>query len=219
MLGVYNSPAAVPLVGPGVAVVVCITELNMRIISGSQRGRKLLGPRDSSVRPALDSVREAVFNILSSEVEGARVLDLFCGIGAFGLEALSRGARKAHFVDNSSDSLAILRRNIELLGFDAFVSVEQGNAYGFHDSADAVYDLIFADPPFRVFKQEGGAERVFSMAERLLCPEPGREKRTMVLRLPSWYRQEPPFRVDDRRVYGESVVLFLSTPGDASGSS
>ena len=179
----------------------------------------MLGPRDSSVRPALDSVREAVFNILSSEVEGALVLDLFCGVGAFGLEALSRGARKVHFVDNSSGSLVILRRNIELLGFDAFVSVEQGDAYGFHESADAVYDLIFADPPFPVFKEEAGAERVFSMAERLLRPEPGREKRTMVLRLPSGYRQEPPLRVDDRRVYGESAVLFLSTPGDASGSS
>ena len=64
------------------------------------------------------------------EVEGSRVLDLFCGVGAFGLEALSRGARRAHFVDNSSGSLAILGRNIELLGFDAFSSVERGDAYG-----------------------------------------------------------------------------------------
>ena len=181
----------------------------------------MLGPRDSSVRPALDSVREAVFNILYSEVEveGARVLDLFCGVGAFGLEALSRGARSGYFVDNSSSSLSILRRNIELLGFDAFASVEQADAYGFRESSAAACDLVFADPPFPVFKEEAGAERVFTMAQRLLCPEPGREKRTMVLRLPSWYREEPPLEVDDRRVYGESAVLFLSTSGDSSGSS
>ena len=211
-------PSVVPFAGPGIAVVVFSTELNMRIISGSQRGRKLRGPRGSSARPALDSIREAVFNILSSQVEGARVLDLFCGVGAFGLEALSRGARTGHFGDNSPASLAVLQRNIELLGFAAFVSVEQRDAYGFGDCAEAAYDLIFVDPPFPVFKEEAGAERVFTMAQRLLSPQPGSTKRTMVLRLPSWYRQEPPLRTDDRRVYGRSAVLFLSSTGEASGS-
>ena len=191
----------------------------MRIISGSQRGRKLLGPRDSSVRPALDSIREAVFNILSSEVEGSRVLDLFCGVGAFGLEALSRGARRAHFVDNSSGSLAILGRNIELLGFDAFSSVERGDAYGFSADTAAAYDLVFADPPFPVFKEEAGASQVFDLARRIFFDAPGSERKTMVLRLPSWFRQELPFEVKDRRVYGESAVLFLSSSGEASGSS
>ena len=191
----------------------------MRIISGSQRGRKLLGPRDASVRPALDNIREAVFNILSAGVEGARVLDLFCGVGAFGLEALSRGARRTHFVDNSSGSLAILSRNIELLGFDAFSSVEQGDAYGFSSADASAYDLVFADPPFPVFKEAAGAARVFEMVERVLFEEPGPERTTMVLRLPSWFRQEPPFKVEDRRVYGESAVLFLSSSGDVSGSS
>mgnify|MGYP003307270291 FL=1 len=191
----------------------------MRIISGSQRGRKLLGPRDASVRPALDNIREAVFNILSAGVEGARVLDLFCGVGAFGLEALSRGARRTHFVDNSSGSLAILCRNIELLGFDAFSSVEQGDAYGLSSADASAYDLVFADPPFPVFKEEAGAARVFEMVQRVLFEEPGPERATMVLRLPSWFRQEPPFKVEDRRVYGESAVLFLSSSGDVSGSS
>ena len=191
----------------------------MRIISGSQRGRKLLGPRDASVRPALDNIREAVFNILSAGVEGARVLDLFCGVGAFGLEALSRGARRTHFVDNSSGSLAILSRNIELLGFDAFSSVEQGDAYGLSSADASAYDLVFADPPFPVFKEEAGAARVFEMVQRVLFEGPGPERATMVLRLPSWFRQEPPFKVEDRRVYGESAVLFLSSSGDVSGSS
>ena len=170
----------------------------MRIISGSQRGRKLLGPRDSSVRPALDSTRESVFTILGERVEGVGVLDLFCGVGAFGLEALSRGARRALFVDNSPGSLKILQRNIELLGFEAFTTVEQADAYRFALPPSGEADspgLIFSDPPFPVFKEKEGAQRVFSMVESLLSSLPAPAAATMVLRLPSWFRGEIPFTV------------------------
>lgn len=193
----------------------------MRIISGSQRGRKLLGPRDSSVRPALESTRESVFTILGERVEGVGVLDLFCGVGAFGLEALSRGARRAFFVDNSPGSLKILQRNIELLGFEAFAAVEQADAYRFALPASGEADspgLIFSDPPFPVFKEEAGAQRVFSMVESLLSSLPAPAAATMVLRLPSWFRGELPFTVKDRRDYGESTVAFLSSADFSGGS-
>ncbi len=193
----------------------------MRIISGSQRGRKLLGPRDSSVRPALESTRESIFNILGERVEGGRVLDLFCGVGAFGLEALSRGARRALFVDNSAGSLKILERNVELLGFEAFVTVEQADAYRYAlpPAGEAGSpDLIFSDPPFPVFKEEAGAGRVFSMVENLLSSLPPSAAAIMVLRLPSWYRGELPFALEDRRDYGESTVVFLSSTCFSGGS-
>ena len=193
----------------------------MRIISGSQRGRKLLGPRDSSVRPALDSTREAVFSILGERVEGTGVLDLFCGVGAFGLEALSRGARRAYFVDNSPGSLKILQRNIELLGFEAFATVEQADAYRFalpRSGEPVSPGLIFSDPPFPVFKEEDGAERVFSMVDRLLSSLPAQTAATMVLRMPTWFRGKVPFRVEDRRDYGESTVVFLSSTDFSGGS-
>lgn len=209
------------LCGSGFIVLVCWTELIMRIISGSQRGRKLLGPRDSSVRPALDSTREAVFSILGERVEGTGVLDLFCGVGAFGLEALSRGARRAYFVDNSPGSLKILQRNIELLGFEAFATVEQADAYRFAlpGSGEPVSPgLIFSDPPFPVFKEEDGAQRVFSMVDRLLSSLPAQAAATMVLRMPTWFRGKVPFRVEDRRDYGESTVVFLSATDFSGGS-
>ncbi|MEC7923229.1 MAG: RsmD family RNA methyltransferase [Planctomycetota bacterium] len=193
----------------------------MRIISGSQRGRKLLGPRDSSARPALDSTREAVFSILGERVEGVEVLDLFCGVGAFGLEALSRGARRTQFVDSSPASLKILQRNIELLGFEAFTTVEQADAYRFAlppPGESASPGLIFSDPPFPVFKEEPGAQRVFSMVDRLLSSLPAQATATMVLRIPSWFRGEVPFRVEDRRDYGGSTLVFLSST-DFSGAS
>ena len=193
----------------------------MRIISGSQRGRKLLGPRDSSVRPALDSTREAVFSILGERVEGTGVLDLFCGVGAFGLEALSRGARRAYFVDNSPGSLKILQRNIELLGFEAFATVEQADAYRFalpRSGEPVSPGLIFSDPPFPVFKEEDGAERIFSMVDRLLSSLPAQTAATMVLRMPTWFRGKVPFRVEDRRDYGESTVVFLSSTDFSGGS-
>ena len=190
----------------------------MRIISGSQRGRKLLGPKDSSVRPALDSTREAVFSILGERVEGVEVLDLFCGVGAFGLEALSRGARRAYFVDNSPGSLKILQRNIELLGLEAFATVEQADAYRFVLPPSVSPGLIFSDPPFPVFKEQPGTQRVFSMVDRLLSSLPEQAPATMVLRLPSWFRGEVPFSVEDRRDYGESTVAFLSSTDFPGGS-
>ena len=80
----------------------------MRIIAGSARGKKLIAPRDRSIRPALDRIRESLFSIIGPRVESVRVLDLFSGTGAFGLEALSRGARHVTFVDRSPDAIACI---------------------------------------------------------------------------------------------------------------
>ena len=86
----------------------------MRIIAGAFRGRRLHGPKGDKVRPTIDRVREAIFSMLGPDIPDARVLDLFAGTGAMGLEALSRGAALSVFVDQSADSVRLIRENIEL---------------------------------------------------------------------------------------------------------
>ena len=141
----------------------------MRIIAGSARGRKLFAPGSRggglAIRPTADRAREALFNILGWQfVEGARILDLFAGTGALGLEALSRGAGMALFVDSSPLALDLIQKNIIACGFSDRAHVIRhdllkglffwrkagGRALGFDvPSAPPVFDLIFLDPPYR----------------------------------------------------------------------
>ena len=85
----------------------------MRVITGTARGRKLMEPKDRNIRPTTDMVKEAVFSIVQFDVPGRRVLDLFAGTGALGLEALSRGAARVAFVDDGAAARALLRANVE----------------------------------------------------------------------------------------------------------
>lgn len=117
----------------------------MRVITGSVRGRKLKTPADNAVRPTADSVKEAVFNIIRSDVEGRRVLDLFAGTGQLGIEALSRGASEAVFVDNALNSLKLVRENLALCGLKA--QVVRSDAVNYLRSCGK-FDLIFIDPPY-----------------------------------------------------------------------
>ncbi|MGH7703067.1 MAG: 16S rRNA (guanine(966)-N(2))-methyltransferase RsmD, partial [Gemmatimonadales bacterium] len=121
----------------------------MRIVAGAFRGRQLLPPRDARVRPTADRVREAWMSILQDALPGARVLDLFSGSGALGLEALSRGAAAAEFVDSNPASLAALQRNIAALEVEARATVHRADALRFAGRlAPGAYDVVFADPPY-----------------------------------------------------------------------
>ncbi len=128
----------------------------MRIISGSARGRKLLAPGHrfgDLIRPTSDRAREAIFNILAAKVVGARVLDLFAGTGALGLEALSRGAELAVFVDNQRSVTELVGRNIALCGFvERAVVLHRDLARGLAFLAAMQpaggFDLVFLDPPY-----------------------------------------------------------------------
>ena len=117
----------------------------MRVITGSARGRKLMEPKDQSVRPTTDMVKEAIFSIVQFDVPGRRVLDLFAGTGQLGIEALSRGARECVFVDNSAASLALVRKNLEICGFSGVVV--RSDALAFLRRAGK-FDLVFVDPPY-----------------------------------------------------------------------
>jgi 16S rRNA (guanine966-N2)-methyltransferase len=122
----------------------------LRVVAGRFGGRSLLAPRGSATRPTSDRVREALFSILGDSVDGARVLDLFAGSGALGIEAVSRGASEATFVDSSQAAVAAIQRNLEALGAEAVVRRQDALAYLRSASRDArQYDLVFLDPPYR----------------------------------------------------------------------
>lgn len=120
----------------------------MRVITGIARGRKLLTLEGDGVRPTIDRVKEAVFSIIQFEIEGRRVLDLFAGSGQLGVEALSRGAKSALFVDSNPAAAAVVRQNIEKCGFERSASVVCGDGLLFLKGRKETYDIIFLDPPF-----------------------------------------------------------------------
>lgn len=121
----------------------------MRIVAGRWRGRTIQAPKDARVRPTADRVREAWLAIVGAHVDGARVLDLFAGSGALGLEALSRGAASCDFVELNPPSLRALGANIAALGAGDEAHVRRGDALRFVEGlAAGAYDLAFADPPY-----------------------------------------------------------------------
>ncbi|HJR64756.1 MAG TPA: 16S rRNA (guanine(966)-N(2))-methyltransferase RsmD [Gemmatimonadaceae bacterium] len=121
----------------------------MRIVAGRWRGRIIRAPADDRVRPTADRVREAWMSILQRDIPGARVLDLFAGSGALGLEALSRGAVAAEFVELHQRSLKALAGNLRTLGADSESVVHRGDAVRFIERLPiGAYDIAFADPPY-----------------------------------------------------------------------
>lgn len=121
----------------------------MRIVAGAWRGRQIKAPTGDAVRPTGDRVREAWMSIVNSALPDARVLDLFSGSGALGLEALSRGAREAHFVENAAASLDAITANVKALGAGDRATIHRSNALKFIDALGGDrFDVAFADPPY-----------------------------------------------------------------------
>ena len=126
----------------------------MRVIAGSARGRRLASPKGNRVRPTADRVKEALFNILVSATDGLsgwRVLDICAGTGNLGIEALSRGAACAVFVDSSRDSADVIRKNLELTGFTCasrIVVQEAQSALKSMEGREQPFDLVLLDPPY-----------------------------------------------------------------------
>ena len=137
---------------------------NMRVISGSARGRVLSSPDGNDVRPTTDKVKESMFNIIQFEIPGADVLDLFAGTGQLGIEALSRGAASCVFVDRSRRSLEVVRKNIAATGLSNSSVTVFSSAEDFLSSDKRKYDIVFLDPPYH----NGLCDKVFPLlASRL----------------------------------------------------
>lgn len=133
----------------------------MRIVAGRYRGRKLTPPSDDSVRPTTDRIKETVFNILQWDVEGARVLDLFAGSGALGIECLSRGAAEVVFADKSLASVALIRQNLK--GIEGSYRVLTADFTGVLRSGEDKFDLIFIDPPYKSGLGELAVDAAFDL--------------------------------------------------------
>lgn len=120
----------------------------MRVISGIAKGTRLKTPDGAHTRPTADRVKEAVFSILQFELEGARVLDLFAGTGQMGIEALSRGAAAAVFVDERKDACKLVEENLRFAKFSDRGKVIQSDYMSYLNRRDGKFDLIILDPPY-----------------------------------------------------------------------
>ena len=177
----------------------------MRVVAGTARGVHLAAPRDRSTRPITDRVKETLFAILGDRVPGARVLDLYAGTGAIGIEALSRGADAADFVEHHRGALAALRRNLDRTRLATRASVHAVDVERFLDAHDGPWDLVLADPPYEA---RAIVAPLRAAAERLA---PGG---TLVLK--HFWRSEVPglpgLEVTRQRRFGETMLTFMEAP-------
>ncbi len=163
----------------------------MRVITGKARGMKLKTPEGLKTRPTTDRVKEGMFNILQFELEGRTVLDLFAGTGQLGIEALSRGAAHAVFVDERADAVALIRENLRHTRLEADAEVYQNDYAAYLRSCRRRFDLVLLDPPYAEKSLENAmksileidilSERGIIMTERpagkpLLVDWPGLER-------------------------------------------
>ncbi len=143
----------------------------MRIIGGNLKGKKILNTTDKSTRPLKDIVRESIFNIIEHskkeyvKLSNAKVLDLFSGTGSFGIECLSRGAEKVIFFENYSNSIRILKKNLNSLNLNKYSKIIEKNAYNISNYQYNLFkfDLIFLDPPFKDNKLNELIEKIKKM--------------------------------------------------------
>ena len=174
----------------------------MRIIGGKNRGRVLAGFKGMDIRPTSDRVKESLFNILAPEISGANVLDLFCGSGGVGLEAISRGADLVVFNDASKDSLAVLKKNMSLVNANA--PVYNLDYKIFLERIDITFDIIYIDPPY---KSDAGEEALRIIADRHLLNTGG----VAVLERDKPFTGEVKGLVRyDERKYGITYLTFFS---------
>lgn len=176
----------------------------MRVVAGRLGGRRLVAPKGSDTRPTSDRVREALFSILGP-IDGVVVLDLFAGSGALGIEALSRGATSATFVDSAPGAVAAIGDNVAALGLSEAADVRREDALRFLENARAAgrqYDLVFLDPPYRRAASlardlSEGVPALLSSTARVICESDRREP----LELSGLVSGRP-------RLYGDTVIAI-----------
>jgi len=189
----------------------------MRIVGGSFRGRVLadVGKGDSAahLRPTTDRVRENIFNILTGgrfgdPITNARVLDLFAGTGALGLEAISRGAAHATFIDDGDAAMALIKKNVALCKAEGVTRIFRGNATQLGIHADKPFDLVFLDPPY-------GRNLGTKALDAALIGGWVANNALIVLEEGSAVSAPANFAILDRRRYGDTHVSFLKVEASA----
>ena len=170
----------------------------MRVVAGEFKGRRLAAPRGARTRPTADRVREALFSMLG-DVAGARVVDLYAGSGALGIEALSRGAASAVFVERDAQAVAAIERNLEPLDVEA--SVARADVARWLTRAEGRFDLVFCDPPYDVASRLAGP-----LAERL--PGLTADDARIVTESDKRNPLELPFPLIVERSYGDTRIAI-----------
>jgi 16S rRNA (guanine966-N2)-methyltransferase len=190
----------------------------MRIIAGKFKGNTLYGPTNTKIRPLKDMVRESIFNFLIHsnkilfQLEQSNVLDLYSGIGSFGLECLSRQSSKVVFVEKEKKAVKILEKNIEKLGEKSktrifvnniFGATEKVNKYNYAWITDLKYDLIFCDPPFK-------DTNINKLIELIIVKNLIKKNGIIILHRHKDAKEKlaNSFKIIDERVYGRSKIIF-----------
>jgi len=181
----------------------------MRIVGGAFRGRPLAPPRSQDIRPTTDRTREALFNVLAhrfaDRLEGARVLDLFAGTGALGLEAVSRGAASCLFIEESAEGRGLIRTNVEAFGLQGRTKIFRRDATNLGEAGTIpASGLIFADPPYGKGLGELALQSALAggwLTENALC--------IVEEKASAPFAPGPGFQVIDARDYGETVIRFI----------
>ncbi len=174
----------------------------MRVVAGEARGRPIAAPEGNRTRPTSDRVRESIFNMLFSldANKGAKVLDLYAGCGALGIEALSRGADSCVFVEQDRRAVECIRKNLDAVGYTDRASVEQADVNAWIDDDDEAYDLVLADPPYA---DECWDDLLDNLNARSVVAEAGHE-----------LAEHPDWDVVRQKTYGTTVVTVLSRRGN-----
>ncbi len=185
----------------------------MRIISGSFKGKKIFQPKDNKTRPLKDLVKESIFNIISHSnkftinLNKSNILDLFSGVGSFGIECLSRGAKKVVFVENYSEALVILKKNLNSLKSVKNYEILEKDAYSI-DRLSIIndkFDLIFLDPPF---KDRNSSNLLIRISEKKLLNKNGLVILHVHINENELHLQN--FEIVEEKNYGMSKIIFLS---------
>ena len=134
----------------------------MRVITGTARGKKLNTLPGVDLRPTGARVKEGLFSAIQFDIEGRRILDLFAGCGQLGIEALSRGAQSAVFVDESANAIAVIKENLKNCGLEKNASVQKNDFSSYLSFCKETFDIVFIDPPYRM----GLYEKALSLAEK-----------------------------------------------------
>jgi 16S rRNA (guanine(966)-N(2))-methyltransferase RsmD len=178
----------------------------MRVIAGSAKGRRLSSVPGQSTRPITDRVKEALFNILADSVVDARLLDLFAGTGSVGIEALSRGASHATFIDCDRRAIATIYRNLEVTHLADQATVQQRDAFQFiQDHTDAPFDILYVAPP----QYKGLWSRTLHALQG--APLIGRETLVVVQIYPKEFEplELTHLILTDQRTYGSTMLCFF----------
>jgi 16S rRNA (guanine966-N2)-methyltransferase len=176
----------------------------LRIVAGEFGGRRLISPRDDAIRPSAERSREAIFSMLGP-LQGESVLDLYCGTGSLGLEALSRGAGSLSLVDTT---IATAAENVELLGVGDRCELSEKDSLAFLRSSKDRFDLVLCDPPYRL------ADRLGSELDKLLADRLRTGARVVVECSPA-LPLELSLRLDRERRYGAALIrIYQATAGE-----